>query len=845
MNIKKILQHETAIALLFYLLLICILYGQVIFFGKSLLPNLYYPNGVAPMGYQGRKPVNTFWVDLGTPTFYEEPTNRLIANIYAKGDIPLWNPYQGCGTPLAAQYSTRAFFPYQILENLSPYWTWDMFILGRLLIAGFFTYLFLRILGISFTSSLLGGIFYMLSGSMVWFINLEQYTNVAIMVPIFLFSIEKFIKCKNITSFVLCAIMLALVLISGQPEIAIYVLLFGTAYYLFRVLMKKPKLIYFLKRVVILIVLCAVGLGLSAVLILPFLELIANAYHCHPSGGTMGIRGPAPLYGAFAILAPLFSEWQTFYRCWPANGLWDFLGGYSGVLVVYLTFLGLFYKNTNRRYLLFFFIFAFVIILKNFDCPLVNWIGLLPLLDQSWSPRWAGPVWTYSLACSGALGLEIILQSHKTNKVLFRTVSLIFLCFMGFFLLNTQELLLKISDAGWKVFLPFLIIGPIIAFVVFFIAYELILYHRDKKWLVFAIISLAILELSMCIPKGTESLWLRIIPFFIGLLVVFALVKGKWNFVISGFLLAILSYTYLDVSAPRGFPDFVHPYPQEPYIRFLKNKADYNRVVGGAGILMPNNSSTYEIYDIRYINSLSVAWYQYYVDRHLLKLPHYFPTDRLWFAGIPDRQKEDKRSIYTEIKDFLPYYSFLGTKYILAPSYFSYDLPCLYDKEIKIYDNPDALPRVFVAHKINYACSYKEAQKIIGKPNLDLENTVALEEKAPQGYNPSIIKDNSKAKIKDYQTNKVTIGVTLENPGILVLTDTYYPGWEVFVNGNPSKIYRVNGLVRGVFLDKGNHEVVFKYFPRSFKIGLAITIFSLLLCLFCLVAGIFYRRGKS
>jgi hypothetical protein len=104
-------------ALLIYLALISALYAPVVFGGKSLQPALYQPHGVVqgwPYGYEGRKPVNTFNVDLATPAYYEWPVNKLIGDIYKTGSLPLWNPYQAAGTPLAADYSTRAFFPYLI-----------------------------------------------------------------------------------------------------------------------------------------------------------------------------------------------------------------------------------------------------------------------------------------------------------------------------------------------------------------------------------------------------------------------------------------------------------------------------------------------------------------------------------------------------------------------------------------------------------------------------------------------------------------------------------------------------------------------------------------------------------
>ena len=113
-----------------------------------------------------RAPANTFNVDIATPAYFESPINKLIGEQVRGGTVPLWNPYQAAGTPLLAQYSTRALFPLQILENISPVWSWDFFMLFRLLVAGFFTFLFLRSISLAFVPAFLGGIFLYLFGDL-------------------------------------------------------------------------------------------------------------------------------------------------------------------------------------------------------------------------------------------------------------------------------------------------------------------------------------------------------------------------------------------------------------------------------------------------------------------------------------------------------------------------------------------------------------------------------------------------------------------------------------------------------------------------------------------------------
>jgi hypothetical protein len=79
----------------------------------------------------------------------------------------------------------------------------------------------------------------------------------------------------------------------------------------------------------------------------------------------------------------------------------------------------------------------------------------------------------------------------------------------------------------------------------------------------------------------------------------------------------------------------------------------------------------------------------------------------------------------------------------------------------------------------------------------------------------------------------VELSVNMESPGIVVLSDTYYPGWELMIDDVPAPVYRVNRLMRGAAVREGHHILKYSYNPQSFRIGRVITIVSLgmLVCL--------------
>ena len=172
------------------------------------------------------------------------------------------------------------------------------FMLGRLLIAGFI-FLCLRL---EFTPAFLGGLLYMFSGSFTWFINLEQFTNSAMMLPVHIYCLEKLVLKKSGRELALAALSFGLVLLAGQPEMALYIIFLGCTYYFFRSLQGPWKSLG--RQTLRYCSVVALGFALAAPLLIPFIEYVDNAYHLHQPGGVMGVVDPTRLYMALQILTP-------------------------------------------------------------------------------------------------------------------------------------------------------------------------------------------------------------------------------------------------------------------------------------------------------------------------------------------------------------------------------------------------------------------------------------------------------------------------------------------------------------------------------------------------------------
>ncbi len=57
-------------------------------------------------------------------------------------------------------------------------------------------------------------------------------------------------------------------------------------------------------------------------------------------------------------------------------------------------------------------------------------------------------------------------------------------------------------------------------------------------------------------------------------------------------------------------------------------------------------------------------------------------------------------------------------------------------------------------------------------------------------------------------------------PGLLVMSDTFYPGWNATVDGRTTPIQRTDYAFRGIALTPGQHNVLLQYRPAAFQVGL-------------------------
>src|SRR6185369_1253750 len=67
----------------------------------------------------------------------------------------------------------------------------------------------------------------------------------------------------------------------------------------------------------------------------------------------------------------------------------------------------------------------------------------------------------------------------------------------------------------------------------------------------------------------------------------------------------------------------------------------------------------------------------------------------------------------------------------------------------------------------------------------------------------------------NWQPERIEMETDCPEPALAVVAEPIYPGWHATIDGNPTRIFRANGVCRAVYVPAGKHRVVFTYRPWS------------------------------
>ncbi len=142
------------------------------------------------------------------------------------------------------------------------------------------------------------------------------------------------------------------------------------------------------------------------------------------------------------------------------------------------------------------------------------------------------------------------------------------------------------------------------------------------------------------------------------------------------------------------------------------------------------------------------------------------------------------------------------------------------DPYVKIYENPDALPRAYIVYRAVVAMDDQQTLDLLKSPGFNPREAVILTEPLLEPLPEQAPKTASRVQIEQYQPQQVDITVETELDGLLVLSDADYPGWQAFIDGHATKIYQANYALRAVYVPRGTHRIQFTYTQVGLQAGL-------------------------
>jgi hypothetical protein len=161
------------------------------------------------------------------------------------------------------------------------------------------------------------------------------------------------------------------------------------------------------------------------------------------------------------------------------------------------------------------------------------------------------------------------------------------------------------------------------------------------------------------------------------------------------------------------------------------------------------------------------------------------------------------------------------------------------------YENRHALPAAFVVHQARPVKSVEEAAIVIGQPGFDYRSVAPT----PPGFDPVLLappQRDETVRVTEYARNRVDLAASLDAPGLIVITDTMYPGWKVSIDGGqPQAPIAAYGILKATLVPAGDHIVRFFFDPPLFRIGFGISMIALVLVQGTVVLLLPRRHGKK
>jgi len=723
--------------------------------------------------------------------------------------FPLWNPWQSCGQPFMATHQCGLFYPPNIVYLLMPtHMALGAAFLIHLILSGMFTYLCARRFGISQYGSLLAAITFMFAGHITYHIGEPSNFYCAAWTPLMLYLTKRLCDAPGLGTMVLLACFSSVQYMTGFEQHYMYTLylMLGYVIFHFAVVAKKRSESKQLARLGIYLALAGIlTIGLSAVQLIPTTEMVF-----------LSGRPAEPLTDLQIIgLRPVLLHWTGFEASSrnfflslldPSQGLVPY--GYAGLLPLLLAPFA-FANKQQRGYSLF----------------LSSMIMFCCVVSMA---EWGE--WTWVLR----------IPTVPIFRVIYRIMYIAALCFG------------LLTGIAWDEFQSRF--GPS---------------HEGQSP---ARRFIASLPLVVGLPILWAMVWHSRFEtsrsLFVAACLALPLIALRVKALRAGFLLcqvALVVSLFVDLASasvkPLIFPartlEVYHRFDQT--WKFISERQNHQRSFFQFSFLDRKHIGMGDKYgQLKHIRT--IADYEPLASKRLQDFMVFlqrkpFRKHTIFYGRFSDLYPKTSRMRLFDLmatRFFVVHRPYAGG--IFAPGQMEWwasppeNFKLAYEEpDARVYENPSALPRAFVARNYRAIENPEKMLEELDSATFDPMTEVLLFETPPK-TEPAMNKESNVLETSDEVTflrddsECVQIRAKTPRPGFLVLSDSYYPGWEATVNGKSRPIYLANYTFRAVPIDEGESIVQFTYRPASFKWGMRISLISLAICA---VMGAYVLTGSA
>ncbi len=793
------------------LVLLLVFFHEVIFGGKTFLPpDKLAARSVAPFIFDALK----------------------------RGIYPLWNPYIFSGMPSFASLQSAPFVDLVGDVVQAAHWLVSRVLplpeITRLLFNYFLFGIFTYILLLKKTSlrwvALLAAVVMVFQPAVIAFAAFGHSSKLktAAMIPIVYLLLEQALDEKRARDFVLLALAVGLQLLRAHTQIAYYTFMMIGLYLLFWVAdagLQKRSFAEVGKALAGVVVALAVGVAMSAWLYLSVQEYA----HYSIRGGGQGLSYGYATNWSFSpaemttFLVPAFMGFggQTYWGQMPFT---DF-PWYMGVVPLFLAGAALVLRRD--RTVLFFAALGLLSLLVSFGKTLPLLYGplfkFLPFFNKFRVPSMILILLQFAVVMLAALGLERLLNLDEER------------------LRDRARKYIYVFAGACAALALFLLLGKSVYL----------------GWVQSSAKQLAAAAQEAAYKKAASDALKMMLMVGVSAVLVLSYLKKKLGSRV--FLVATVSLVVLDL----WLVDFkvIHPQPkaneatffaETPAVKFLKAQSAPFRIYPVADDKPANWYMYHKIQNILGYHPAKLKIYQSFLEQSGLEARDRFGLPAFLGKYLKVTLKDGRPALAPVNPEDVPQIRFhvdnaildmLNVKYLLSfyPIRDSrYQMVAA--GQPAVYENTGVLPRAFFVNDIRVVARPEAFFDLLRSGRFDPHDQAVLEEEPAFNIVPS---QENRVEIRSYDIHKITLHASVAEPALLVLSEIYYPaGWKAFVDGQETKIYKTDYILRSIFLKPGEHDIEFVFRPKTFWMGAGIT-FGLFVILLAFLFFDFRRRRAA